>query len=717
MTLSRSHPRVKQRWGVLAVAVTILVFAFAASSLATHDIGAFELDKNAADDPAGGADDWNNVYEQISLDSNDTGNDDKCVALGAVECSFVSDPRGLSIFTTGGSKDDLDIPNWQHTDGNVPPKDEILNAYAAKYISTDADSLGDEILYFGADRWAQNGAADFGFWFFRNEIGQTATGFTGVHTGTLATPGDILILGTFTQGGATSNIRVFEWVGTGGNATSNGTVEGPTGAFGDCVPGSDNDSGCGTVNSGLVPVAWPYEPSSGAAGSIPSGGFVEGGINLSDIGLAGCFRSFLAETRSSPSVDAQLKDYVLGSFEACDSTLTTTPTQAAGVSIGGGSVAVTDSATLVVNGSQTWSGTLQFFLCGPITAPATCDTGGVSAGAPAAVNNTTTQPIVSPSLNVTSAGRYCWRGFFDSSTTGVPDDTDSSEGECFVVSPVTPQLNTIAVLNADGDPIPAGHKFPFGQSVFDTATLSGAAKEPGTNGGNATYPSIGATNGEYAGSIQFTLKGPDGGTPACSVTNATGTGTNPQSVSVDSTTGNKLYGPVGYQPGSPGSYHWVAVYTNTDSVNNSSPVTHNADCSDADEAVTVEQIPTNIKTRQSWYPNDTATVSAASGNLVAGGNVAFSLYGNATCTGDAAFTQTVAVPGGSPSAEVSTNNTTFNITTLYTASANSTVTYSWKAVYTPAATDTAHSGKQSACDAERFTITYTNDNGPGTNLP
>jgi hypothetical protein len=43
--------------------------------------------------------------------------------------------------------------------------------------------------------------------------------------------------------------------------------------------------------------------------------------------------------------------------------------------------------------------------------------------------------------------------------------------------------------------------------------------------------------------------------------------------------------------------------------------------------------------------------------------------------------------------------------------------YSWKVVYTPAAGDTAHTGKQSSCNAEHFSITYTNDSGPGTALP
>ena len=279
----------------------------------------------------------------------------------------MSDLDGHSIFTTGGSKDDLDIPNWRHKDGNVPPKDEITERLRGEVRRRG----GHEILYFGADRFAQNGSADFGFWFFRNEISMNADGtFSGVHTGSLTTPGDILILGTFTQGGATSNIRVFKWVGTGGNATSNGTVRGThRGVRRLCCGPRLNAAGCGTVNNALIPVAWPYTPSQGAAGSIPIGGFVEGGINLSDpsLNLAGCFRSFMAETRSSPSVDATLKDFVLGNFEACDSTpdddaeerhrrapsVTLTATAFADVSIGTGSVSVTDSAVLDAQGART----------------------------------------------------------------------------------------------------------------------------------------------------------------------------------------------------------------------------------------------------------------------------------------------------------------------------------------------------------------------------
>jgi hypothetical protein len=97
--------------------------------------------------------------------------------------------------------------------------------------------------------------------------------------------------------------------------------------------------------------------------------------------------------------------------------------------------------------------------------------------------------------------------------------------------------------------------------------------------------------------------------------------------------------------------------------------------------------------------------------------VKFQLFANSSCSGTALYEQTVSVPGGSSSAEVGTTNTGgasgLTLTSGYTDSAGSVKgAYSWKVVYTPAAADTAHTGTQSSCDAEHFSVTYTNDAGP-----
>jgi hypothetical protein len=335
--------------------------------------------------------------------------------------------------------------------------------------------------------------------------------------------------------------------------------------------------------------------------------FFEGGVNLTQTGLGGrCFNTFLGDTRSSTSLTATLFDYALGQFGACESELVTSPS-AASVSIGTGSATVSDSATLTVDGADAWSGTLSFFLCGPLDAGVLCDTGGVPIGTPIAVNQGTTQPIVSADATVTSVGRYCWRGFFDSATEGVPDATDATEGECFVVTPVTPTLTT-----------EAGEDVTLGADITDTATLSGTATQPGTNGPNATYPSINATNGAPAGgTITWTVRGPDD----CDPSGLTVTGS-PATVSGDDT-----YGPVSATPTAIGTYTFVATYSgsspNTLGAGGSCPPGAN----DGDEEVTVTG-EAALTTAQDWLPNDTATIT---GPTALSGTATFTLFTGTDC--------------------------------------------------------------------------------------
>ncbi len=581
--------------------------------------------------PVDGAD-WDQIFAQAP----------DCSGIGAVTCSFIHDPEAHSIFTTGGSKDDLDVPNWRHTDGSVPDADEINDAMAAKF-----ESGGDQILYFAADRFAVNGSKDFGFWFFHNNVAPLDDGtFSGTHN---ADPGDILILGTFTGGGAVTTIRVFRWVGSGG---SDGPLD-LVGTLGDCSVALTGDEGCATVNDTTVPSPWTYQgKSSPAANTFLSGAFVEGGINLTALGLEGCFSNFLAETRSSPELGAQLKDFVSGTFEACGSTLVTTPSSSS-VSIGTGSVNVTDSAQLDVTGSPEWDGTLSFFICGPI-ASGTCDTGGVSISSQA-VDETTTMPVVSGAATLTSVGRYCWRGEFDSATEGVPDAVDATSGECFEVTPVQPTLTT-----------QAGADVVLGNPITDTATLSGTATQPGTNGPNATYPTINATNGAPAnGTITWTVQGPDG----CDPSGLTVTGS-PATVS-----GDGPYGPVSATPTAIGVYTFVATYSGDD------PNTLGAGpsaCPDPSGNEEVTVIGTSgLTTAQDWLPNDTATLT---GDTNLNGTLTFTLYTGDNCgatsgTPVSGQQYVINVVDAASGSDFSTSNTTF------TVDASSAGAYSWLVHY------------------------------------
>ena len=549
--------------------------------------------------------DWDQVFASVSQDSNNTGDDDKCVALGLVECSYINDGIGPSIFIGGATKDHLPVSGWSHTTGGSPDKGEILNAYAAKALG----SSGQELLYFGMDRWAVDGSTDIGFWFFRSPVvacpdANNVAACAGVPDGSFVgnqTIGDVLVLGTFTQGGATSDVRVFTWVGTGGNES--GTISGPDGAFGDCVPSGASSNGCATVNNTTIEAPWgPNYSFKGSAksGWIPLGGFFEGGIDLTFLGLNGCFSSFLAETRSSPEITAVLKDFALGQFESCGATLTTTPGNGAAgadnvaladgpdeedtlpeISIGTGSVQVRDRANLAVTGISTWSGTLDFWLC-KVDGAALCDgvdNVGTKIGSAIAVNQGSTMPVVSDPATVTSVGRYCWRGVFTSGTTGVPTQTDATAGECFEVTPVTPIIATNATAAVE-----------IGSELDDTATLTGTATKPTDP---IINPGAGVVAAPAGGTITFKLYGPSA-TASCV---DEGAGANLIATRVVTVSGDRdgtgdppsVYrasdgtGAGSLTPSAAGAYYWIASYSG-DSPNTNA---RSGACGDANETSVV----------------------------------------------------------------------------------------------------------------------------------
>ncbi len=266
--------------------------------------GPFELDGNALNDPAPG-DDWSNAV------FGDGGS--------SFAHSFVTDAvnsRTDDIFTGGGSKDTLGIQQgqWLFTDSKPQAKDDITHAYAAMY--TDP-SNGHTILYAGLDRYDNSGDATAGFWFFRNAIREDPTvttngghPFVGTHT-----DGDILLVSDFTVGGSTSTIKVFRW--TGDDAT------------GSLVPvTTPSGTTYAIVNGAPIPVPWSYKNKSGQT-KPAAGEFLEEGVDLTALGLGGCFSNFLAETRSSQSPTATLSDFVIGNFNTCRLDLPNTATVSA----------------------------------------------------------------------------------------------------------------------------------------------------------------------------------------------------------------------------------------------------------------------------------------------------------------------------------------------------------------------------------------------------
>lgn len=315
--------------------------------------GLFELEGNIPDGAAAG-DDWGGLFAGTEGPNLITFTE------------ILADPAPATIFTQGGSKDVNDVSAWKHTNGSVPDKDDITNAYAAAYnnpvdvclnasgaavLCSAAGALqppiheaGDLIVYFGLDRLANNGDAFTGFWFFQNEVSTNANGtFSGIHTALRDDPdnpgeflpGDMFVIVNYPQAsGAQPVVKVYQWdpLDADGDSNTDPDEKGGKGSPLDLVirsadaecDGQGNKLACAIAN--LTPQAsppWPYTPKSGTG--LPFESFFEGGINVTQLlGSTPCFASFLAETRSSASQTAQLKDFVLGAFPVCGASVNKT---------------------------------------------------------------------------------------------------------------------------------------------------------------------------------------------------------------------------------------------------------------------------------------------------------------------------------------------------------------------------------------------------------
>ena len=412
---------------VLSLLLQYASFAAAPAVLAVHDED-FQLDGNAVDDVANPPDDWDNHP-------------------GADVSIFIDDPLDAQldmIFTGGGSKDINDIDEWAWTFGSVPDKDNIAHAYAALY---------DDIVYFGLDRYANNGDAQVGFWFLKN-------GLT-LGDGTFAPPhaiGDLLVVSHFTNGGAISTIDLFEWVGSGG---SDGTID-LLGSGAVCTGAPVDDIGCAIANTGDEPAPWPYNPKFGDEGIFPPGSFFEGGLDLASVfgGTVPCFSSFLVETRSSQEPSAQLKDFANGDFNTCAPPVVETEVSDTAIDLGG---SVTDTATLSGSDGPV-SGTVDFFACGPTDAPANC-AGGTQVGGSVDVDTSANGgTATSASFTPTEPGFYCFRVQYtpdaDSQYLEAGHTNDSSE--CFQV--LAADVNIVKIANPEG-PVSAGDEIGFDITV------------------------------------------------------------------------------------------------------------------------------------------------------------------------------------------------------------------------------------------------------------
>src|SRR6266550_5046430 len=679
MTRIIGAPRSRRRtWLFLSTVAAALAVAvlFIPSALAVHD-EAFQLDGDpfaATTTNHGGTQnyDWDSFFNGsgaggtiASKGTLPTGGFASGVGVKDLNTttkggSTVFDPSDSSTFTVA-SKDIKDVADWTCTPANnVTDKGDIMNAYAVTYT----DAGGDQFLYFGLERSANTGDANVGFWFLQGGAGCSSTGgsFTGHHQ-----DGDIFVVSAFTKGGNVSTITAYRWTG----GASGGIDPTPVATGVDCTSSLTplGGSPCATSNT-AAKTAWPwltYNKTNALGHTVDTGEFFEGGLNLTDSGLGGeCLNTFLANTRSSQELTATLYDYALGTLGECKSSIVTTPKAGDGTSPPptsippGGSVQVKDSANLTVTGPTTWSGTVKFFLCGPI-ATGNCSSGGTQVGAAAGipVDQTTTNPILSDAATISVAGRYCWRAKFtaispaDLPPASDPEADSTSTSECFHLS-ASPTIDTNQTPKTGN----------VGDPISDSASLHNTSNLDGT------------------GTVKIYLYLPG---QTCA---ADGSGGSLEATYTGVTTnGPFTAGPVTATQA--GVYHWLAIFSGD--TNNAGPV--NSGC--ANEPVTITAHPTITTTANpasGTAPvalNDSATLHNTS-NLL-GGTITFYLFApgvacNTSGTG-ALFNQTVSVTAG--------NEGPYN--TSGGPSVSTAGTYQWVAIYSG---DANNAATDSGCGTE-----------------
>ena len=338
---------------ILAVALVALLLT--AGAQAVHDDNLFELgpaqaanilgDGNAANGP-----DWADIFDA---------NGDVVSLFGGTAAAFFDDDsslKGLTDATTfsgaGGSNKNNDAISpadcaartppligsacdlWHWDAGNVPAKDDLVNAYAYAVIPTSGDLEDDLIIYSGLERLDESGDSHIDLEFLQNSVsivdgalsgqdaipcndpGQDTTPceFSGIRT-----PGDVIVSMDFVQGGGIGEVTVREWNG------SQYVLEGIAAGEGCNVLNRICAFNNGTSIDGGP---WPNLDKTGATVTqlLPNA-FTELGVNVTELlGFTPCISTVMGKTRSSSSFTAELKDFTAPrSFPICSAAIEIDP--------------------------------------------------------------------------------------------------------------------------------------------------------------------------------------------------------------------------------------------------------------------------------------------------------------------------------------------------------------------------------------------------------
>jgi len=344
--------------------------------------------------------------------------------------------------------------------------------------------------------------------------------------------------------------------------------------------------------------------------------------------------------------------------------------------------AVHDTATVVGNRpSITPSGTVTFFLCGPIATGA-CDgttNVGTNIGTGTLSGSGTTASADSPDVNTgigLTPGRYCFRAEWpgDANYTTALKEYGGADGtnECFTVARIPSNTITTPV---DGSGTPK-NAIQLGESIYDKAVVTGSA-----------------AGGIPTGTVSFFICGPiatgtcaTGGTAVTGNPVALDAGTSGPPPSASATSG-------AVTPAAIGRYCFRGEYSGDN---------HYLPSSDSglNECFTVSTT-SSTSSAQDWLPNDTGTIHSGSGSTLdqtpLSGSLSFTLHQGSDCTGTVLRSaETFTFTGASSPV---TRNTT-NTSTKVTASGTSTV--SWEVVFTSSDPLVSSSTR---CETTTLTIT------------
>ncbi|MBI1742384.1 hypothetical protein HYR54_04870, partial [Candidatus Acetothermia bacterium] len=455
-------------------------------ALAVHDPidpGLFELDANIVDDVApGGTEiptDWGDLFS-----GGNPGGTPLTLPTNAISSFFAHDgfftagagghdgsTADVTFFATG-TKDTLEInTGWQCTIANNPTdKDDINHVYAALFRATSATRNNHIIIYMGMERFDNTGAGEIAFWLLQDStVGCTApaTGsanFTGTHQ-----TGDLLVVSEFTNGGVINSVNIFEWVAGALNTTAIATGV-------DCDVAASTDNVCGNVNTASITSPWANKFKGGSACTsnctVGASEFFEIGIDVTALipSFNGCFTGILGDTRTSPSLTADLKDYALGVL-SCKSTPTVTTdihdsshTVITSANVGS---SVHDKAT-VSGTAGTPTGTVTFSLYNNTTCSGTAaSTETVTLSSSMAESSTTTVPNTGLSYKVSYSGDTFY---------------NSAVGPCEPLMAV--KLNPTVTTDIHDSSHTVITSANVGSSIHDKATVTGSV---GTPTGSVTF--------------------------------------------------------------------------------------------------------------------------------------------------------------------------------------------------------------------------------------